>query len=247
MKFLLIVFIAIFYTGCTHMRVDKFIPSNNRFHQNINQTVDSFVLPLLHKNNNIGVVVGTLYKNKTDFFTYGYLDNEKKIPMHKDTFFALGSNTKTLVKSLILILEDKGLIDLNETIGNIFPSSIKYKDNDVKNITLKKLILHSSGLPREPYDLATLKAILKYFVPKGSIAVNGISLTVAEVGISHFKVSIIPQTARETNLLSYKPNDKVNLECDLVGKYIERFMLFENQNADISRVNMDFLRENGFA
>ncbi len=164
MKILLSLLILLLYSGCTYMHIDKFIPTkSNLFNCNIKKNVDSFALPLLNRNNNIGLVVGTFYKNKTNFFTYGYANNENKIPMHKDTLFALGSNTKILIKSLILILEEKGLVNLDETIGNILPTSIQYKDNNVKNITLKELILHSSGLEREPRDLATLKAMLKYF------------------------------------------------------------------------------------
>ena len=64
--------------------------------------------------------------------------------------------------------------------------------------------------------------VLRYVIPKGSIAIDGISLTVAEMDASGFSVSIIPHTARETTLLSKQPGDLVNLECDLVGKYVEK-------------------------
>lgn len=66
--------------------------------------------------------------------------------------------------------------------------------------------------------------ILKYIVEKGSIAIDGISLTVAYVDDTCFKVSIIPHTASETTLLSRKPGDTVNLENDIIGKYVGRLM-----------------------
>jgi len=66
--------------------------------------------------------------------------------------------------------------------------------------------------------------ILRYIVEKGSVAVDGISLTVAYVDRKVFKVSIIPHTAEETTLLSKKAGDLVNLESDIVGKYIEKLM-----------------------
>jgi len=66
--------------------------------------------------------------------------------------------------------------------------------------------------------------ILRYIVEKGSIAIDGISLTVAYVDESVFKVSVIPHTAAETTLLSKKAGDIVNLENDIVGKYIEKLM-----------------------
>ena len=66
--------------------------------------------------------------------------------------------------------------------------------------------------------------ILRYIVEKGSIAIDGISLTVAYVDESVFKVSVIPHTAAETTLLSKKAGDIVNLENDIVGKYLEKLM-----------------------
>lgn len=86
-------------------------------------------------------------------------------------------------------------------------------------------------------------SILKYIIEKGSIAIDGISLTVAYVDNKCFKVSIIPMTASETTLVKKGIGNAVNLECDLVGKYIERFSVFQEEKKDIT---MDFLRENGF-
>lgn len=88
--------------------------------------------------------------------------------------------------------------------------------------------------------------ILKYIINKGSIAIDGTSLTVADVNNKFFKVSIIPLTKEETTLLSKKVGDEVNLECDMVGKYIERFMTFEDVNESKSSIDLNFLKENGF-
>jgi len=85
--------------------------------------------------------------------------------------------------------------------------------------------------------------VMKYIIGKGSITIDGISLTVASVTRKDFKVSIIPMTASETTLLDKRMGDTVNLECDVVGKYVERFTIFKEKE---SKVTMDFLRENGF-
>ena len=69
------------------------------------------------------------------------------------------------------------------------------------------------------------RQILRYIVEKGSIAIDGISLTVAYVDEQVFKVSVIPHTGEETTLLSKNPGDIVNLENDIVGKYIEKLMV----------------------
>lgn len=66
--------------------------------------------------------------------------------------------------------------------------------------------------------------ILRLVVEKGSIAIDGISLTVAEVTDTYFKVSIIPYTAGETTLLLKNTGDPVNLETDIVGKYVEKLL-----------------------
>lgn len=72
-------------------------------------------------------------------------------------------------------------------------------------------------------------AILRYIVEKGSIAIDGISLTVASVSDRDFKVSIIPHTGSETTLLRKKKGNLVNLENDVVGKYIEKFLRTDRQ------------------
>ena len=90
------------------------------------------------------------------------------------------------------------------------------------------------------------KNILKYVIFKGSIAIDGVSLTVAYVDDSVFKVSIIPHTAEETILLNKDIGSKVNLECDLIGKYVERLLLFNNKKNEKKDINKDFLIENGF-
>lgn len=89
--------------------------------------------------------------------------------------------------------------------------------------------------------------ILKYIVEKGSITIDGISLTVAKVDGKSFAVSIIPHTGKATTLLDKVPGHTVNLENDIVGKYIERFLTLpkagENQKSNITA---DFLTNAGF-
>lgn len=72
--------------------------------------------------------------------------------------------------------------------------------------------------------IAAQPELLRYIIEKGSIAIDGISLTVATVDEESFAVSIIPHTAEETTLLQKKVGDTVNLECDLIGKYVEKLL-----------------------
>lgn len=87
---------------------------------------------------------------------------------------------------------------------------------------------------------------LKYIVEKGSVALDGISLTVANVDNTSFKVSVIPHTASETTLLNKSVGDKINIECDVVGKYIEKFLNFKDKESVKSNVDLNFLAKHGF-
>lgn len=74
------------------------------------------------------------------------------------------------------------------------------------------------------YSIEAPQAILRYVVEKGSIAIDGISLTVAEVSDTAFKISVIPHTRAKTALAGKRKGDVVNLENDCIGKYVERLL-----------------------
>lgn len=98
-------------------------------------------------------------------------------------------------------------------------------------------------------EITTPYELLRYIVEKGSIAIDGISLTVAVLTDSSFSVSLIPHTGQETTLLSKKPGDPVNLENDIVGKYVERFLTMPSepdQPTEKKGVDLEFLAEHGF-
>ena len=95
--------------------------------------------------------------------------------------------------------------------------------------------------------ISTTQAILGLIIEKGSITIDGISLTVAKLGDEDFQVSIIPHTGSETILLKKKPGDIVNLENDVLGKYVQRLLCGRGtQDNKESKVTMEFLAEHGF-
>ena len=97
------------------------------------------------------------------------------------------------------------------------------------------------------YTISADAKTLHYIVEKGSITIDGISLTVAYVDDSCFKVSIIPHTRQETNLSSKGIGDKVNLECDVIGKYVEKLLTpVEVKEEKKSNITEEFLRKYGF-
>lgn len=92
------------------------------------------------------------------------------------------------------------------------------------------------------YKIKTSEKIMEFIIEKGSIAIDGISLTVAKVDRSAFYVSVIPHTLENTILLRNKTGDIVNLENDIVGKYIKSFT-DKNSNSTLCE---SFLKSNGF-
>lgn len=96
------------------------------------------------------------------------------------------------------------------------------------------------------YTIICDKQLLRYIIEKGSITIDGISLTVAKVTRETFSVSIIPHTLTETILSEKKAGDTINLENDCIGKYVEHIMQFGKNSQEESKITENFLIENGF-
>jgi riboflavin synthase len=94
------------------------------------------------------------------------------------------------------------------------------------------------------------ETISHYIITKGSVAVDGISLTVNSCGINGFEVGIIPHTAKLTTMSLKKVGDLVNIETDMIGKYVERFIAGKNRDqgekGSGGDLNMEFLAKTGF-
>jgi len=93
------------------------------------------------------------------------------------------------------------------------------------------------------------EAISRYTIEKGSIAVDGISLTINRCEKRFFEVNIIPLTGRETTIINKKLGDLVNIETDLIGKYVEKLVSLkksDQQEKAVSSIDLDMLIEHGF-
>jgi riboflavin synthase len=86
------------------------------------------------------------------------------------------------------------------------------------------------------------KSVSRYVVPKGSIAVDGISLTVNVCDGDEIQMTVIPYTLEKTTLINKRVGDRVNLEADVLGKYVEKLM----EGRESGKVTVSFLREHGF-
>lgn len=92
------------------------------------------------------------------------------------------------------------------------------------------------------YRIKFLSDNFKYIAEKGSIALDGISLTVSKIGENYFEVSIIPTTIKDTNLVNKKIGEKINIETDIIGRYVYNFVNTKSE----SKLTKNFLIENGF-
>ncbi len=95
-------------------------------------------------------------------------------------------------------------------------------------------------------SIETSPQILRLIVEKGSICIDGISLTVAKVDETGFQVSVIPHTGEETTLLEKVPGNLVNLENDVIGKYVEKLLGLNKKEKKESGITMEFLEKFGF-
>ena len=96
------------------------------------------------------------------------------------------------------------------------------------------------------YTIYAAPELLRYIVEKGSITIDGISLTVAAVDEVSFSVSLIPHTAAVTTLGKKRAGDTVNLETDIIGKYVEKLLRPAPEPEQQGGISLEFLAENGF-
>jgi riboflavin synthase len=147
------------------------------------------------------------------------------------------TNIDKLTKGLSVNLE-KSLQPYDFMGGHIVSGHID-GTGTVKNIT------HQNNA--KIIKLKVSNELDKYIVDKGSIALNGISLTIAKVEDSEITVSIIPETWKSTNFKLLKTGDLVNIEVDMVGKYVNKIVQKQNEEKEKKeKITKDLLRENVF-
>jgi len=163
---------------------------------------------------------------------------------YSDNIFTADVMNETLERSSLGILKTGDKVNLERAMsangrfgGHIVSGHI---DGTGKIIEMKK-----DGIAVW-YKIAASEKILHYVVEKGSIAIDGISLTIAKVDNECFSVSVIPHTAKQTVLSDKKTGDIVNLENDIVGKYVEKLIEPKLSDKRKSNITLEFLSENGF-
>jgi riboflavin synthase len=156
-------------------------------------------------------------------------------------------SAETVMRSTISILRQGDMVNLERALrltdrlgGHLVTGHVDGVGKILKKESQNKSWLFKIGID---------EALSRYTIEKGSVAVDGISLTINKCEKKFFDVNIIPQTAQETTLLRKKTGDLVNIETDLIGKYIEKFFLkdtLETKKEAKSAVNMEMLIKQGF-
>ena len=157
-----------------------------------------------------------------------------------DNFFAADVMPETFRRTSLDELKRGGLVNLERAlqVGGRFGGHIVSGHIDGVG---KILSIRPEGNALV-VDVAAENFLLKQIVPKGSVALDGISLTVVDAGNKNFSVSMIPHTREVTNFQSKRVGSPVNIETDVLAKYVERLMTFKT-STDVTK---DFLAANGF-
>ncbi|MDW7772736.1 MAG: riboflavin synthase [Desulfobulbaceae bacterium] len=159
--------------------------------------------------------------------------------------FLVDVSPETLSRTGLGILQPEGKVNLERALrlsdrlgGHLVSGHVDAQGRVEERTAAGDFTLFTFSLPR---------SLVKYVIEKGSIAVNGVSLTVNSCGNERFTVSIIPHTLDVTTLGGLKPGDKVNIEVDIIGKYVEKMLMDKSHRAETgSRINSSFLAEHGF-
>jgi riboflavin synthase len=157
-------------------------------------------------------------------------------------FFEVETSLETLNLTNLASLKTGQKVNLERAMSanSRFGGHIVSGHIEGTGVFLKK---ETQGLAKILYFEAP-ENILKYLIYKGSVCLNGISLTIASLKENVFSVSVVPHTLKETNLYDLKSGDIINLEPDIIAKYVEKFVSkADNMNGKIS---VNFLEENGF-
>ena len=97
------------------------------------------------------------------------------------------------------------------------------------------------------YTFLTDNSLARQIIRKGSVTVDGISLTVADINDNVFKIAVIPHTYANTTLKYLKTGDLVNIETDVIAKYVEKYLLSNDNNSkNATTIDMNLLERNGF-
>ncbi len=166
------------------------------------------------------------------------------IEINSDSFSA-NVSPETLNRSTLGNLKTGAKVNLERAVtpstrlgGHIVQGHVDAKGKFLKAVQEGDFWTVRIGFPHE---------MAKYFVYKGSVAVEGISLTIANLSENYFEIAVIPKTWELTNFSGLKNNAEVNLEADIIAKYVESIMLYGAPQVKSEAITLEKLKDLGFA
>jgi riboflavin synthase len=165
------------------------------------------------------------------------------VEITEDSFFA-DLSPETLERSNLGDLQPGGRVNLERPLAPTSRLSGHFVQGHVDGAG-QFLSLEELGDGNWWLRIRAPRELLRYFVYKGSIAIDGISLTIAALEDDIVAVAIIPHTYQETSLAELRPGSRVNLECDVIAKHVERLIQSLEFTAE-PRLSVEKLREEGF-
>ncbi|OEF99556.1 riboflavin synthase subunit alpha [Vulcanibacillus modesticaldus] len=168
------------------------------------------------------------------------------VTSYNDNFFTVDVMPETMNKSSLSEAKIGTVVNLERAMtpnkrfgGHFVAGHVDGVATLLEKIKLENAILLSFRIDQ---------SLAKYLVPKGSIAIDGISLTIVDVSLEQFSVSIIPHTLQATNLGRKRIGDLVNIEVDMIGKYVEKAVmnLLNGGSINTGKITENFLKDNGF-
>ncbi len=163
-----------------------------------------------------------------------------------DSYFVADAMPETFRRSNLSKLKSGDSVNLEKSITLSTPLGGHIVTGDV-DCTGTIESINSEGIAKLYTISLDEQRYAKYIVEKGRISLDGASLTVVACDKRSFVVSLIPHTQASISLGEKKVGDMINIETDLIGKYIERFMMFADEGKKNSNIDMAFLMKNGFA
>ncbi len=165
----------------------------------------------------------------------------------KEKSFTMDVSGETLSRTTIGQLKPGDEVNLERALrlsdrlgGHLVSGHVDEMGKILKKESKQRSWLLRIGIPEE---------LARYTVEKGSVAVDGVSLTINRCQETYFEVNIIPQTAQETTILRKKVGDLVNIETDLIGKYVEKFFAKDGLSQKEKRssvIDPEMLKKHGF-
>ena len=155
-KIILLLLLSSFYSIGQEKADFGTLPSNNPMKTALDSVVHASAADFFSKTDVPGVVLSVYQNGNVHFYTYGFADKKNQQPFTDSTLLEIGSITKTFTAEIILILQEKGMLNIDQPLAAFFPEATA-ENPSLQQISLRQILNHTAGLPRLPANLAKVK------------------------------------------------------------------------------------------